>query len=43
MTDADVQAGCTGLFANCLSSEMFNLTDDEQIALTKVCGRAGVR
>ena len=30
-----VATGSTGLFANCLSSEMFQLTDEERIQITK--------
>jgi len=33
LTEFYLQAGATGLFANCLSSEMFELDDDERIAL----------
>ena len=29
-----IEAGATGLFANCLSSEMFELTEEERIAVT---------
>ncbi|MGN6294215.1 MAG: dihydrodipicolinate synthase family protein [Chitinophagaceae bacterium] len=34
LTDYYLKAGATGLFANCLSSEMFELTEEERIALT---------
>lgn len=30
-----IQAGASGLFANCLSSEMFDLTEKERLAITK--------
>jgi len=30
-----IQAGAAGLFANCLSSEMFDLTEEERLAVTK--------
>jgi 4-hydroxy-tetrahydrodipicolinate synthase len=30
-----IAAGSKGLFANCLSSEMFSITEDERLALTK--------
>ncbi len=30
-----IATGSTGLFANCLSSEMFRLTDEERIQVTK--------
>ena len=33
LTEFYLQAGAAGLFANCLSSEMFELGDDERIAL----------
>jgi 4-hydroxy-tetrahydrodipicolinate synthase len=33
LTEFYLQAGATGLFANCLSSEMFELDDDERIAV----------
>ncbi|MFT3979607.1 MAG: dihydrodipicolinate synthase family protein [Ferruginibacter sp.] len=29
-----IEAGATGLFANCLSSEMFELTEEERLAVT---------
>ncbi len=35
LTDLYIKAGATGLFANCLSSEMYELTDDERIAITQ--------
>ena len=35
MVEWYIACGCTGLFAVCLSSEMYNLTDDERLA---VCG-----
>ena len=31
LTEIYLQAGSSGLFANCLSSEMFELTDSERI------------
>jgi 4-hydroxy-tetrahydrodipicolinate synthase len=33
LTEYYLQAGASGLFANCLSSEMFELDDDERIAI----------
>jgi 4-hydroxy-tetrahydrodipicolinate synthase len=33
LTEMYLKAGVTGLFANCLSSEMFELSDDERIKL----------
>ncbi len=35
LTEFYVQAGATGLFANCLSSEMFELTPQERIRVTQ--------
>lgn len=35
LTELYLQAGAAGLFANCQSSEMFNLSSDEQLAVTK--------
>lgn len=35
LTEYYIEAGAKGLFANCLSSEMFELTDAERIAITK--------
>ncbi len=35
LTELYIAAGATGLFANCLSSEMYELSDDERIAITK--------
>lgn len=35
LTEMYLKSGVTGLFANCLSSEMFELSDDERIQLTK--------
>lgn len=35
LTDYYMQAGSAGLFANCLSSEMYELTNDERLAVTK--------
>jgi 4-hydroxy-tetrahydrodipicolinate synthase len=32
-----IACGCSGLFACCLSSEMYNFTDDEKIELAKFC------
>jgi 4-hydroxy-tetrahydrodipicolinate synthase len=34
LTDMYMQAGANGLFANCLSSEMFQLSNDERLKLT---------
>lgn len=34
LTHYYIEAGATGLFANCLSSEMFELSKDERIAIT---------
>ncbi|RZJ89994.1 MAG: dihydrodipicolinate synthase family protein, partial [Chryseobacterium sp.] len=31
LTEIYLQAGASGLFANCLSSEMFELSDEERI------------
>ena len=47
LTEFYLAAGAAGLFANCLSSEMFELTDQERISVTKtvvdqVAGRAPV-
>jgi 4-hydroxy-tetrahydrodipicolinate synthase len=47
LTEFYIATGSTGLFANCLSSEMFQLTDVERIKITKevvdkVNGRQGV-
>ena len=47
LTEFYIATGSTGLFANCLSSEMFQLTDTERILVTKtvvdqVKGRQGV-
>lgn len=35
LTEVYLQAGAVGLFANCLSSEMFELTDDEKLQVIK--------
>ncbi|PWJ59893.1 4-hydroxy-tetrahydrodipicolinate synthase [Dyadobacter jejuensis] len=35
LTEMYINAGATGLFANCLSSEMYELTPDERIAITE--------
>lgn len=35
LTELYLQAGAAGLFANCQSSEMFNLSEEEQLAVTK--------
>ena len=35
ITDMYLEAGANGMFANCLSSEMFQLTKDERLELTK--------
>lgn len=35
LTEFYIATGSTGLFANCLSSEMFQLTDTERIQITK--------
>jgi 4-hydroxy-tetrahydrodipicolinate synthase len=35
LTDYYMQAGSAGLFANCLSSEMYELSNDERLAITK--------
>ncbi|MBS1916910.1 MAG: dihydrodipicolinate synthase family protein [Bacteroidetes bacterium] len=35
LTDFYLAAGVDGLFANCLSSEMFSITEDERLRLTK--------
>ncbi|PPL00038.1 dihydrodipicolinate synthase family protein [Parapedobacter indicus] len=35
LTELYLQAGAAGLFANCQSSEMFNLSSEEQLAVTK--------
>lgn len=35
LTELYLEAGAAGLFANCLSSEMYELTEDERIAITK--------
>ncbi|WP_138479593.1 dihydrodipicolinate synthase family protein [Dyadobacter bucti] len=47
LTELYLEAGCAGLFANCLSSEMFELTEDERLSITKtvvdqVAGRVPV-
>ena len=47
LTEFYLEAGSAGLFANCLSSEMFELTDDERLLVTKtvvdqVAGRVPV-
>lgn len=35
LTEFYIASGANGLFANCLSSEMFQLTDDERLRITK--------
>lgn len=35
LTEFYLEAGAAGLFANCLSSEMYELTEEERIAITK--------
>lgn len=35
LIDFYLEAGVKGLFANCLSSEMYSITDDERLALTR--------
>ncbi len=35
LTDYYMQAGSAGLFANCLSSEMYELNNDERLGITK--------
>ena len=35
-----IQQGCTGIFAVCLSSEMFQLSEDERVALAQRVVRA---
>src|SRR5690606_30388767 len=35
LTELYLQAGASGLFANCQSSEMFNLSSDERLAVTE--------
>jgi 4-hydroxy-tetrahydrodipicolinate synthase len=35
LTDLYIAAGASGLFANCLSSEMFELSDEERLAIIK--------
>ncbi len=34
LVDFYIQSGCAGLFANCLSSEMYQLTEEERLLLT---------
>ncbi len=42
LTDYYLASGAAGLFANCLSSEMYELTDSERLSITKqVVERAG--
>ena len=42
LTDYYIASGAAGLFANCLSSEMYELTDSERLSITKqVVERAG--
>ncbi|RRB04370.1 dihydrodipicolinate synthase family protein [Larkinella rosea] len=36
LTEFYIEAGAAGLFANCLSSEMYELTEDERLAVTKL-------
>ena len=35
LTEFYLEAGAAGLFANCLSSEMYELTEEERLAITK--------
>lgn len=35
LTELYLRAGAAGLFANCLSSEMYELTEDERLAITQ--------
>lgn len=35
LTDMYLNAGANGLFANCLSSEMYQLTDEERLTITR--------
>ncbi|WP_373511705.1 dihydrodipicolinate synthase family protein [Persicitalea sp.] len=35
LTEFYLEAGAAGLFANCLSSEMYELTDEERLAVTR--------
>ena len=35
LTEFYLEAGAAGLFANCLSSEMYELSEDERLAITK--------
>src|SRR4051812_12053499 len=35
LTEMYLQAGATGVFANCLSSEMFELNNDERLQIIK--------
>jgi len=47
LTDFYIESGAAGLFANCLSSEMYELTDSERLLVTKqvvdqVAGRVPV-
>ena len=42
LTDFYLESGAEGLFANCLSSEMYNLTESERLAVTQhVVNRVG--
>jgi 4-hydroxy-tetrahydrodipicolinate synthase len=44
LTDYYLASGAAGLFANCLSSEMYELTDSERLSITRqVVNRAGGR
>eukprot|EP01147_Barroeca_monosierra_P009518 gene9518-1752_t len=44
LTEWYIRSGCTGLFANCLSSEMFQLNQQERIEVTRTVKRkAGSR
>lgn len=36
LTDLYINAGASGLFANCLSSEMFQLSEEERLTITKI-------
>jgi len=37
LTELYIEAGAAGLFANCLSSEMFELSEEERVAVVKHC------
>lgn len=40
LTEFYIQSGATGLFSNCLSSEMFQLTDQERLAVVRTVVKA---